>query len=246
MKTGSISVEATMRRRLLINFRVDPAALPPLLPAPFEPRVVNGWGMAGICLIALDHVRPAGLPAALGVHTENVAHRIAVEWPTGSGRQQGVFIPKRDTNSWIVHAMGGRIFPGVYAHGQFEILDEAGRLQIRMRADDGSTDVFVSAGPANRLPEGSVFGSLEAASRFFENGTLGYSPDADGDCLDALELTTARWAVQPLEVDRVESSYFGNPEILSPGTSQFDCGLIMRDIPCRWQSREPFSVPLIS
>lgn len=236
MKTSPVSIEATMRRRLLINFRVDPAAITPILPQPFEPRLVNGWGMAGICLIALDQVRPAGVPSVFGVHTENVAHRIAVEWPSPTGRQQGVYIPRRDTNSWLVHAMGGRVFPGVYHHGRFEITDQADRLRIRMRGHDGATDVFVDARAVEEFAKGSVFGSLEAASRFFEVGALGFSPDAQGSCLDGLELMAEDWLVRPLEVDQVKSSYFGKRELFRPGSIEFDCALIMRDIPCRWRS----------
>lgn len=243
MKTSSISVQATMRRRLLINFRVDPAALAPLLPAPFEPRLVNGWGMAGICLIALDHVRPAGIPTAFGVHTENVAHRIAVEWPESNGRQQGVYIPRRDTNSAFVHVMGGRVFPGVYHLGRFRIADEVDHLQIEMRADDASTSVVVSARPAAELAQGSIFGSLEEASGFFEEGTLGFSPNADGDCLDGLELTAERWQVQPLAVNHVESSFFSDPRLFKRGSVEFDCALIMRDIPCRWRACDAIALP---
>jgi hypothetical protein len=237
-----LSIQATMRRRLLVNFRVDPTAIAPLLPPPFEPRLVNGWGMTGICLIALDHVRPGGLPAAFGVHTENVAHRIAVEWSSRSGRQQGVYIPRRDTNSWFVHAMGGRAFPGIYHRGRFEIIDDARRLRIRMRADDGSTDVFVDARPTDEFAKGSVFESLEAASRFFEVGTLGFSPDAGGECLDGLELVAERWEVRPLEVDQVTSSFFGDRELFKLGSIEFDRALIMRGIPCLWRSHDSMEI----
>lgn len=243
MKTSSMSVEATMRRRVLINFRVDRATIAPLLPAPFAPRLVNGWGMAGICLIALDHVRPAGIPTAFGIHTENVAHRIAVEWSQPDGRHQGVYIPRRDTDSAFVHAMGGRIFPGVYHLGRFNVVDDVDHLQIEMRADDASTSVVVSARPAGRLTQGSIFGSLEDASRFFEVGTLGFSPDADGDCLDGLELTAEHWQVQPLAVDRVESSFFGDQRLFKRGSVVFDCALIMRDIPCRWRACDAIALP---
>lgn len=35
-------------RRILVNYRVDPEVLAPLLPAPFRPKLVGGFGMVGI------------------------------------------------------------------------------------------------------------------------------------------------------------------------------------------------------
>ena len=67
-------------RRILVNYHVDPAVLAPLLPAPFQPKLVRGVGLVGICLIRLKKVRPRFLPGWLGISSENAAHRTAVEW----------------------------------------------------------------------------------------------------------------------------------------------------------------------
>lgn len=74
------TLEGTIDRRLLVNYRVDPAMLQELLPTPFRPKLVHGMGVAGICLIRLKHLRPRGLPTMIGFSSENAAHRIAVEW----------------------------------------------------------------------------------------------------------------------------------------------------------------------
>ena len=74
------AVEGIIERRLLVNYRVAPGALAGILPAPFRPKLVGGYAIAGICLIRLASVRPRGLPAGLGLRSENAAHRIAVEW----------------------------------------------------------------------------------------------------------------------------------------------------------------------
>ena len=54
-------------RRILVNYHVDPSVLAPLLPAPFRPKIINGLGMVGICLIRLKHIRPRFFPRWLGV-----------------------------------------------------------------------------------------------------------------------------------------------------------------------------------
>jgi hypothetical protein len=61
------SLRATMQRRVLVNYRVDPVVLASLLPRPFRPALVAGQGVAGICLIRLGAIRPVGFPSAVGL-----------------------------------------------------------------------------------------------------------------------------------------------------------------------------------
>src|SRR5262245_44990299 len=94
------TIHGLIRRRMLITFRVEAEVLSQLLPAPFRPKLHRGYGIASICLIRLEQIRPVFVPRICGLSSENVAHRIAVVWdqPTGEQRE-GVFIPRRDTNS---------------------------------------------------------------------------------------------------------------------------------------------------
>lgn len=91
------TITGVIDRRILINYRVDKEVLRKYLPHPFRPKLVHNAGMAGICLIRLKEIRPKGIPAAMGVSSENGAHRIAVEWTENGMVKEGVFIPRRDT-----------------------------------------------------------------------------------------------------------------------------------------------------
>jgi len=57
------NIEGMIRRRILINFRVNPKFIHALLPAPLRPRVVGGAAPAGICLIRLEQMTAARLPS---------------------------------------------------------------------------------------------------------------------------------------------------------------------------------------
>lgn len=61
------AIKATIQRRFLVNYRIDPSALAAVVPAPFRPQVVAGYGIGAICPIRLGQVRPAGGPAAVGM-----------------------------------------------------------------------------------------------------------------------------------------------------------------------------------
>jgi hypothetical protein len=230
-------IRGVIDRRILVNYRVDPAALARLLPAPFRPKLVRGFGVAGICLIRLKQIRPRFLPAWLGVSSENAAHRIAVEWDEGGRVREGVFIPRRDTSSRLNALAGGRLFPGLHHHARFEVSEGNGRYRVALDSDDGQTHLLVEGRVAQDLPPSSVFRSLREASEFFERGSLGYSVTGEPGRLDGLELRSFTWAVQPLAVERAESSFFADRSQFPAGSAELDCALLMRGIEHEWHAR---------
>jgi hypothetical protein len=229
------SVAGVIRRRLLVNYRVDPDVVARQLPAPFTPKLHQGYAIAGICLIRLEGIRPRGLPRALGFSSENAAHRIAVRWTSPEGAQEGVFVPRRDSNSRINQLAGGRLFPGEHNAARFEVTESGDSIALSMAANDGGASVDVSATVTNALPPGSVFASVLEASEFFEPGSLGYSASRKPDRLHGVVLRTKTWRVEPLAVERVHSSYFADTTRFPAGSVAFDHGLIMRNIEHEWE-----------
>jgi uncharacterized protein YqjF (DUF2071 family) len=228
-------IAGLIRRRLLVNYRVDPAHISRLLPEGFRPKLHEGHAIAGICLIRLEEIRPQGLPAWAGISSENAAHRIAVRWddPDGTERE-GVFIPRRDTGSVMNHLAGGRVFPGEHHLADFRVTDEDGRIDMRVDARDRRMRLRLVARETEALPASSCFAGLDQSSAFFEPGSVGFSVTKDCCKLDGIELETQRWEVRPLEVESVESSYFDDLSIFPAGSAVFDHALIMRDIPHAW------------
>ena len=170
------AMSGTIERRLLINYRVDPSVLEPLVPSPFRPQLVNGMGMAGICLIRLGDLRPLGLPAWGGLRTENAAHRVAVEWDGPGGPSQGVYIPRRDTSSKLTVLLGGRFFPGEHHRARFQVRETPDHFDVAFESLDGTARVSVAAKSTTDLDPGSVFSSLSEASSFFEGAPSGIRP----------------------------------------------------------------------
>ncbi|MEZ6063614.1 MAG: DUF2071 domain-containing protein [Planctomycetaceae bacterium] len=232
------AIRGLIDRRILVNYRVDPDVLRRICPAPFRPQVVNGFGVAGICLIRLKHIRPKRLPAFLGISSENAAHRIAVEWVADGMIQRGVYIPRRDTSSLLNALAGGRIFPGIHHHAKFDVREKDGRYRVSMTSRDGNAHVSVDGVTASELPDGSIFPDVAACSRFFEDGSVGYSPAKPNGRFDGLELRTVNWNVQPLAISRLTSSFFDRRDHFPAGSAVFDSAMLMRGIHHEWHSRE--------
>jgi len=232
------TVHGTIRRRLLINYRVDPSVMTRLLPAPFRPKLHRNSAIAGICLIRLEDIRPRGVPLALGLSSENAAHRVAVVWEDKTGAHEGVYIPRRDTGSLVNHLAGGRVFPGEHHRAAFRVTEDDQRIALHMRSADGQVEVDVVGRTAAQLPATSGFATVSDASAFFERGAVGYSVTASGDRLDGVVLKTDSWQVEPLVVEEAHSSYFDDRTRFPPGSVRFDCGLVMRNVRHEWLAAE--------
>lgn len=230
------TIRGVIDRRILVNFQVDPTALQSILPPPMKPKVVNGVGVGGICLIRLREIRPRLVPRVLGIRSENAAHRIAVLLPDGG---EGVFIPRRDTSSRLNSLAGGRLFPGRHHRSLFKVVEAGPEYRVEVEDRQGNILVSVEAELAESMPRCSVFSSVAEASKFFEAGSLGYSPAEHPGKLEALELRTETWRVSPLEVRHVRSAFFEDRDCFPEGSVQFDSALLMTDIRHEWHSHRP-------
>jgi hypothetical protein len=232
------SIEGLIRRRVLANWVADPQLVARLLPSPLRPKVIRDSAIVGVCLIRLEEVRLSGLPAVVGLASENAAHRIAVIWreaSTGETRE-GVFVARRDTDSRLNRLLGGRVFPGVHHEAHFEVKDAPETIDIRVCSADGAVEVEVAGTEIDAFPSESHFRSLGEASAFFEAGRVGWSPKADPELLEGLEPEIKGWAVRPMRVTRARSSFIEDPSRFPEGAARFDHALVMRDRPHCWRT----------
>jgi hypothetical protein len=231
------ALSGIIRRRILVNFRVQPEVMQAHLPAPFQPKLVGDSAIAGVCLIRLEQVRPRFLPSSFGFSCENAAHRVAVCWQDAGGElREGVYVPRRDTDSLCTSLAGGRLFPGEQQHARFTVLDENGTLDFAMESADGQVAIRLHGRTGQGMPPGSLFHSVEEASAFFQAGAVGYSATRAGDRLDGMCLCTEIWQIEPLTLGSIYSSYFADASRFPKGSVEYDSAFLMRNIPHEWQS----------
>jgi len=235
------TLQGIIKRRILVNYRAEPEAIQKILPSRFRPKLHDGRAIAGICLIRLEHIRPKYTPEFVGISSENAAHRIAVLWEDKNGeRQEGVYIPRRDTDSFINHFAGGTLFPGEHNAADFSVTESGNEIDFAMRSKDGAIEVKLKGKISEKFPENSIFSSIAEASDFFEKGSLGYSVTKDGKELDGITLQIKNWKVEALNLDSVESNFYKNEAMFPKGSIVFDHALLMRNIAHEWHSAPGF------
>lgn len=227
-------LEGIIARRVLVNFRVDPGVARRLVPAPLEPVVERGVCVAGICLIRLERLRPKGLPAAVGLASENMAHRIAIRYPTPTGTSDGVFIWRRDTDQALVSLLGGRLFPGVHGRAAFDVTEPAGSLAMDVRTEHGQADVALRVRAADTWRPTALFPTFDAVAEFFRRGDCGFSCSLREDRLEGMRLKTLVWKMDPLAVDDVRAAFYADTTRFPAGSAVLDGAVLMRGIPHEW------------
>ena len=229
------TIHGIIERRMLINFCVEPHYIEKILPQPFRPKLYKGKAIAGICLIRLKDIKPKGLPDFVGVNSENAAHRIAVEWEENGVTKEGVYIPRRDTSLKLNALVGGRVFPGKHYFAKFSVIEENDNYHLDFTSSD-DTRIEINAKKSVEFNSNSIFETLDEVSKFFENGSVGYSPN--GNNFEGLKLETYNWEVEPLEVSHVKSSFFEDETIFPKGSVLFDNAILMTNIEHEWKSLE--------
>jgi hypothetical protein len=229
-------MQGVVERRLLINYRLDRHLAAAMIPAPFEPQLVNGWAVAGICLIRLGQLRPRGLPARLGLTSENAAHRFAVQWNDDTGLRTGVYIPTRHSGSVMNVAVGDRLFPGRHERADFESVESADAIAVGFTARDSQCSVDAAVEMRDELAGSELFASTTEASDFFRKGAAGFSPTRHCDRLDGLELRTTTWRIEAAEIRHVRSSFFDDRVAFPEGSIHLDSALVMRDVAVEWHN----------
>jgi hypothetical protein len=228
------TLEGVIARRVLLNFRADPQVARGLVPEPLEIIERDGYAVVGVCLIRLEHLRPKGLPAFAGLSSENLAHRIAVRYPTAQGMEEGVFVPQRYTDQGLVTVLGGRLFPGVHGRADFRVTETESGLTMDVTTEDSEANVHLVANFVTDWRGSVLFPTFAEASEFLRRGDCGFSCSLKGDKLEGVQLRALKWQMQPLEVKALRAAFFEDRKRFPPGSVEFDCALLMRGIRHEW------------
>ena len=118
---------------------------------------------------------------------------------------------------------------------RFGVHEQGGRYRVRVHSRDRAVRIVVDGHLADASPAGSVFADVNAASRFFRCAPVGYAATPAAGVFDGVELDTVGWALRPLQLDEVVSSYFDDPSRFPRGTAVVDSAFLMSGISTTWR-----------
>jgi hypothetical protein len=222
-----------IERRLLISYAVDPALVQALLPEGLRPQLVAGQAVAGVCLIRMGSLRPAFIKPPIGWGGENAAYRIAVEYEDATGATKtGVYVPQRFSQSYLPVLAGGRIFPGAQTKASFTVHETPETIQVAFTAGQAEAEVRVAVTPTSSFSS-ALFPDLAAASAFYRDSPVAWSPAGPSGRKEGLELATTAWHVEPGTLTHFQSRWLDS---LPAAQATFDHVLIMEQVPVEWRA----------
>jgi hypothetical protein len=190
--------------------------------------VADRGTVIGCCLLEIADIRPAGLPAAVGINLRAAAHRLSVEWDDEAGRTiVGVYVPVRLTDSRLAVTVGGRLFPGVHRPAMIQVLDEPDRFTWRVDAPDARDPFGIRV--AVGLPSASPVASPDdAVGQTCLAAAVGLSPDHHG-IVEAVRMEPDHHLARAVEITDLRSDFVSSFATAVPAPAY-----LMENVKVRW------------
>ena len=215
------AVRGTIRRRLLVNAVVDPDEAARRLPPGLRPHVTAAAPSSAAACWRSSAIRPAGLPAVLGMRLRAVAHRISVEWDDGAGGTVRVYVPVRHTDSRLAVGPRRPLVPGRARARPHRGRHRDGRPPVAGRARSTQPTGRRSGSRRSVSPRAAAERAIWSAATCL-GAAVGLSPDHRGGSRRARMEPSHRDA-RAVTVDELESEFIGGFATARPATSYLMC-----------------------
>ncbi len=227
-----VPMTTLFRHCLLANYAITPEALAALLPAPLVPDLAGGRAWLSVVIADMARMRPAGVPAALGVSYRQVVYRAVVR--CGPGR--GVYFLRSDADSRVMNTGGNLLSFFRFHHAAVAWTRDAGREQVTVASSDGTADIDLTLGtsPLQGLPAGCAFPALAQAKEHLVDLFTAYHPRDGQRRIDVVAIKRADWRITVLPVISARCAFLDGAGPIPPGHARLDSVFAVQDLPYYW------------
>lgn len=217
-KVGPIEdVKGVIARRVLITYRIDPVVVSEILPAPMRPKLYERYAIGGVSLIRHHDLQTDFAPFFRLDVTEGAEYHFAVEFDEDGKTRSGVYVVRRESNSFSDRDIFELYYPGGPSHSHFDSVETESSILMKVTSLDDDVEIEFKGNVRTDWPEGSVFLTIEDAGDFFFSGqdaVLGSEDDI--------------WTLEAMHPDVVNSTYFDCTRRFLPGSIELDNVILMR------------------
>jgi hypothetical protein len=232
------TIRAHMVERYIFNYRMPPDELRKRLPAPWlEPLVVNGYSAVSFCILWLERLTVAPIPALFRFSTISCAYRIGVLDTSGPAAEPSVYVTDRWADLPLIAKLGPFVLQDTIPVVKAAIgHDNAGGTHVQMSYTDGSGLFSASVRPtADGQMGSSVFGSVQDFAAFIKGGVTSYGPSLTPGMLTKVDLYKEDVTYEPLDAHVEFSELFD--ETWADAGMEFDSAVRAKGAEYVWAYR---------
>jgi len=238
---NAFTVAGSICQCWLFVYRLPVAIAQPLLPAPLRLVTHGGFAFMNIVVCRLSGMRPAPLPASIGLGYWHVAYRFHA-WARRSVGQEieGLHFLRSDCDRWVVQRAGNLLTDFNFHRAGIRVVDDGASVTGFIDSPDAPARFRIDRRQPPVLPEGSPFSSLEEAAAFLKYKPYGLSVEG-ADSLQAVRVrrNETEWNSRVVSVPEAEWQFLAGHEAalelcyeVKPIDYRWERGRTVRVTPC--------------
>jgi len=199
--------EMDWRDVLFVSYPVDPEAVQPHLPDQLTVETFEGDAYLSVVPLVIANIRPAGLPAALGVTTPelNLRTYVTCEDPAGGSETPGVYFFSLDADD-LLGSAGGRLFNHLPYYWADIDYDPGSPTRFASRRRTPGTRSVRFRGRYE--PDGDPFQPDPGTVQHFHTERYRYFTEAQDGTIRYATLDHDPWTLQPAAWEISENTLF--------------------------------------
>ena len=238
LRRNPFGLKGHLTRMLVVAYAFPEEILQPLLPQGLTVDTYKGYGFAAVALTQVKGMRPALLPAWMGMNPFLAGFRIFARFQVPNGPNlRGLYILKSISGTrWFCRA-GNLLTHYRYELGTptWEADAKTWRMEIASPKPELGVRIQVRVDELEpALPAESPFETWQEARRFA--GPLPFTFDYEMQSHSMLVVDGVRehWNPRPVAVDSAEINFF-KTEIFKGCTPRLANAFVLEDIPYEWR-----------
>ncbi len=224
---------------LTLTFSVPAEKLRPLLYPGLELDTLGDeTGFVAVAMVQTRDLRPEWMPAFCGRDFFLTGYRIFVRRRMANGRNvRGLQVLRSDTDRRMMCVLGNVMTHYRYHHAAIEVGEDGADLRIKVRSDDGRSDLDVRAfRDRDGLPAGSVFRDEKTARRFAGPMPFTFSYEPTTGNLLKVEGQRTNWHPRLVQVEAGRVDFLRHLDL--DRDARLANAFLIEDVSYRWNCGE--------
>ncbi len=238
LQRHAVPIKAHLRASLVLAYALPANVLRPLLPPGLLLDTFGDWGFLAVALVETRDLRPAFVPAPLGMSFFLSGYRIFTRYQTTAGRTlRGLKILRSDTNRLSMQLFGNLFTHYHYDLSRCSVHHTEQKYDVEVTTPDGRADLHVEADMSTQtvaLPPGSPFADFREARKFAGPLPFTFDYESQTHSMIRVEGVRQRWNPRPVSVKVHRNSFLEQEPFRSAGAVLANA-FYLEDVPYSWR-----------